>query len=118
MIRTVADPETPDQWRHVATMAAALLRIDACRQYGLITGGPIVNVNRCEALIAGARKRGIRITADAIDAAVLAIVRELAGPTEIGGESAAPDQAKNESAFESAFESTFGGEAPKPDRRK
>lgn len=42
-----ADPQTPDEWRAAIDAADFLLLLDAARQYGVITGGPVVAVDRC-----------------------------------------------------------------------
>lgn len=53
------DPSRLDEWQFAADGAAFCLLLDACRQYGLVTGGPTVNVARCEAIIRRAADRGI-----------------------------------------------------------
>jgi len=81
----VKDPKTPGQWRSAAALAEACVRLDAARQYGLITGGPRVNVERCLALLAAAGERGIVLTPTEIDDAVTALVREAAGVVSVPG---------------------------------
>jgi hypothetical protein len=56
------DPESPPEWRAAAACADALLHLDAARQYGLVTGGPGVDVDRCLDLLARAKARGIEPT--------------------------------------------------------
>jgi hypothetical protein len=53
------DPQTPDEWQEVADAADFLLLLDAARQYGLIAGGPVANVDRCVALLERAAARGV-----------------------------------------------------------
>jgi hypothetical protein len=53
------DPQTDEQWQEAADAADFLLLIDSARQYGLITGGPIVNVPRCIDILEGAAELGI-----------------------------------------------------------
>jgi hypothetical protein len=38
----MTDPTTDQEWRAAATLAEVMLDIDSARQYGLITGGPVV----------------------------------------------------------------------------
>jgi hypothetical protein len=48
-------------------MAEACLALDSARLYGLVTGGPKVNVDRCEELLERGRARGTRPRKDAIE---------------------------------------------------
>ncbi len=48
--------------RVAARLAGACLLIESARAYGLITGGPSVDVGRCEAALACARERGLAPT--------------------------------------------------------
>lgn len=52
------DPETPAEWQIAVDAAWALLLLDAARQYGLVTGGPAANVDRCAAILAEGKRRG------------------------------------------------------------
>lgn len=45
------DPKTVAEWQEALDQAEMLLRLDACRLYGLVTGGPKVNVDRCLELL-------------------------------------------------------------------
>ena len=54
------DPKTDAEWQEAVDLAEFYLRLDSARQYGLITGGPEVNVARCEALLATGKERGFR----------------------------------------------------------
>lgn len=53
-------PETDQEWQDAVNAAEFNLRLDSARKYGLIEGGPEVNVERCEEIIAGGRERGIK----------------------------------------------------------
>ena len=53
------DPRTPREWQEAADAAAWCLTVDACRQYGLLEGGPEFNVERCARILERAKKRGI-----------------------------------------------------------
>lgn len=68
------DPQTPEQWRMAAAMAQACIVLDAARQYGLVTGGPGVNLNRCLEVVARAKARDIVPSEAEIDQAIQAIV--------------------------------------------
>jgi hypothetical protein len=57
-------PHSPQEWRDAAACADVLLAVDAARQYGLITGGPTIDVRRCVDLLARAKAQGIAPTAD------------------------------------------------------
>lgn len=56
MSAELREPTTPAEWIQIVTMAAAFVKFDAAKQYGLITGGPVVNVDRCRELL----ERGAR----------------------------------------------------------
>lgn len=66
------EPRTRDEWQEAADAADACLAIHAALAYGLITGGPEIDVDRCEQLLERARAKGIRPRPDALD-------RQLAG---------------------------------------
>lgn len=53
-------PSTPEEWQTAVDAANALLIIDAAKAYGLVTGGPMVNIERCEDILAQGLSRGIR----------------------------------------------------------
>jgi hypothetical protein len=54
------DPKTPEEWQEAVNAAEFYLSLDACRQYGLVTGGPGVNAARCEEILRRGKWRGIR----------------------------------------------------------
>ena len=54
------NPRTPEQWQEAADLAQGFLEIDACKQFGLLTGGPVVNIERCHRILKMARRRGVR----------------------------------------------------------
>jgi hypothetical protein len=41
------DPETPEEWRDAVEWAEVMLLLDSARKYGMVTGGPEVDVARC-----------------------------------------------------------------------
>ena len=53
------DPQTPEEWQTAATMAHLLLTIESARMYGLIEGGPKVDLQRCEQILELARRRKV-----------------------------------------------------------
>jgi hypothetical protein len=76
MTESIREPQTPAEWNEAAALAEVMLDIDAARRYGLITGGPKINVERCRAIIRDARAQGIVSTAATINRVTEAIVRE------------------------------------------
>jgi hypothetical protein len=65
-VRLVRDPETRGEWQDAVDAAHALLAVDAAKQYGLVTGGPTVNVERCTDVLRRGALMGIQPNADAI----------------------------------------------------
>lgn len=57
--RKPVDPQMPEEWQEAVDAADALLHIHSAEAYGLITGAPTVNVERCEQLLEAARRRGV-----------------------------------------------------------
>lgn len=64
----MSDPETPAEWQEAVDAAEGLLLIDSARQYGLITGGPKIDVERCQEILRRGREHGV-YPADAATAA-------------------------------------------------
>ena len=63
-----AEPNTPEEWQTAVDAADALLRLDAARTYGLVTGGPEVDAERCWELIYRAQEEhGIQPSEDAVE---------------------------------------------------
>lgn len=63
MTRTTAaimpnDPKTPVEWQEAVDTANFLLGVDSARMYGLLEGGPAVNVTRCEEILQRGRDLG------------------------------------------------------------
>jgi hypothetical protein len=52
------NPRTPDEWQLAVDGAKFYLGVDAARQYGLITGGPKVNAERCQRLLELGKRKG------------------------------------------------------------
>jgi len=72
----IREPHTGKELQIVAAGCEALLQLDSARLYGLVTGGPIVNVDRCEQLIARAKREGCSPSEAQVDAVLQLIVRE------------------------------------------
>jgi len=58
-VPTRRDPRSPDEWQDAVDSADVLLLIDAAQQYGLVTGGPKVNIARCNELLAAGAEGGV-----------------------------------------------------------
>lgn len=58
-------PQSPDEWQLAADASHALLTIHAAQKYGLITGGPDVDIERCNLVLECASRRGITPAKDA-----------------------------------------------------
>ena len=56
------DPTNRNEWREAVLAAEVMLRIDVARQYGIITGGPEVDVARCLEIIERGRATGYAAT--------------------------------------------------------
>lgn len=54
-------PQTDQEWDEALRAAVYWLAFESARLYGLLSGGPKVNVERCEAVIAEGRLRGHRV---------------------------------------------------------
>jgi len=67
------EPRTREEWQEAADAAEGALALDSARKYGLVTGGPVVDVERCTALIDAARAGGITPAKDAIERFVAAM---------------------------------------------
>ena len=59
MSETRRDPQTTEEWQDAVDAAQALLEIDSAKQYGLITGGPDADVQRCEEILLYGKAQGI-----------------------------------------------------------
>lgn len=52
------DPRSLQEWEEVLEMAEFMLLLNSARQYGLVTGGPVVDVERCAEIIKKGRAKG------------------------------------------------------------
>ena len=64
---TIRDPATVWEWQEAVDLAYGALALDSARQYGLITGGPGVSVERCEEILRRGKERGILPGTEAIE---------------------------------------------------
>lgn len=53
------DPRTKAEWQEAVDAAEAALLLDSASKYGLVTGGPTIDVDRAVDLITRGRRRGI-----------------------------------------------------------
>lgn len=51
------DPRTRGEWQEALDCAESLLGLEAARQHGLVTGGPGINVARCQEILAEGKQR-------------------------------------------------------------
>ena len=72
----VQDPQTPEEWRVVAQMAAGLRLIEDARLYGFLVGGPTIDVERVDDVIDRARELGLAPTVDEAQQAALELAAE------------------------------------------
>jgi hypothetical protein len=69
------DPITIAEWQEASDAAEACLLLESTRQYGLVQGGPRVNVDRCVELLDRAKRLGVRPSKRGVDRQIKAIVR-------------------------------------------
>lgn len=69
------EPETREDWQEAVDAAKASLAVHAARLYGLITGGPRVNVERCLETLARGAELGVVPSETAIERFVFEAVR-------------------------------------------
>jgi hypothetical protein len=66
----MTDPQTRDEWQQAVDAAKFFLAMQAARVYGLVEGGPVVNVPRCVDILDRGKARGILPAPDAIERGV------------------------------------------------
>lgn len=69
------DPTTPAEWQNAVDVAHVYLMIDSAKQYGLVDGGPAINVDRCEELITRGREHGIVPRPEAVEEVIGELMR-------------------------------------------
>jgi len=60
-------PQTREQWQEAVDGAHVLLLLSSARQYGLLAGGPVANVERCRAILEQGAALHIRPAPDAVE---------------------------------------------------
>jgi len=80
------DPETPEQWQDAVDAANACLAPDSARQYGLVEGGPKIDVDRCDEILRRGALLGYRPSPDAVERSIAET------NAEAGERAAAPDR--------------------------
>ena len=63
----VKEPRTWAEWQQAVDLAEWLLHLDAARQYGLITGGIVVNETRALEILARGKALGHLPAADCVE---------------------------------------------------
>jgi hypothetical protein len=66
------DPVTPYEWQLAIDMAHGALSLDSARLYGLVTGGPVVNVERCQEILVKGKAAGYCPSRDSVEKFVAA----------------------------------------------
>jgi len=69
-------PKTREEWQEAVDAAHALLCLDSARLYGLITGGPTVNVDRCARILEAGKKLKVQPSPYAVERMVAALMQE------------------------------------------
>jgi hypothetical protein len=58
-------PATPEEWQDLVDSCDGAIAFDSAKQYGLVAGGPEINVERCQELLTIAAERGYHPRIDA-----------------------------------------------------
>ena len=53
------DPKTPQEWQEAVDAAQFFTAFESCKMYGLVKGGPNVNMQRCEEILERGQALGI-----------------------------------------------------------
>lgn len=61
------EPETREEWQEAVDAAEFYLYLHSARAYGLVKGGPEINIDRCEDLLRRGAAQGVLPSADAIE---------------------------------------------------
>lgn len=68
------EPQSPDQWQEAVDGAKAALNLVSARSYGIIVGGPTVNIQRCWDIIRSGERRGITPRGAAVERFVFSLI--------------------------------------------
>jgi hypothetical protein len=61
------EPKTREEWQNAVDLSEWLLHLDAARQYGLITGGLLVNDSRAMEILDRGKAQGILPSIDCVE---------------------------------------------------
>jgi len=61
------DPTAPQEWQEAVDSARVMLALASARFYGLVEGGPTVDVTRCEEILARGAALGYLPAPDAVE---------------------------------------------------
>lgn len=62
-----ADPVTREEWQEAVDAAYASSVLESARQYGLVAGGPRVDVDRCMEILERGAAQGVSPADDAVE---------------------------------------------------
>jgi hypothetical protein len=72
-VRDPQDPQTPEEWQECVNLAAGWRQVADCKMYGLVQGGPDIDVRRCDQLLERGRQRGVFPSRSTVELAVAAV---------------------------------------------
>lgn len=79
-------PKTDEEWQEAVDAADGALALHSARAYGLVTGGPAVDVARCEMILSEGAKRKFMPSTTAVEefiAELLIMEKEASNATAI-----------------------------------
>lgn len=76
-------PKKPGEWQEAVDAAHGALALEAARYYGLVTGGPVVNAERCQDILRKGKKLGYVPRPEAIEQFIHGLARNF--KTATGG---------------------------------
>jgi hypothetical protein len=53
------NPVTRAEWQDAVDSAAAVRAVADCKMYGLIKGGPQIDIHRCDEILEAGKRRGV-----------------------------------------------------------
>ena len=83
MRKNKTDPQTAAEWQDAVDGAAGFRAIEDARMYGLIQGGPKVDIARCDEILERGAARGITPSRNPIELAI-GLVRAINGDGHAG----------------------------------
>ena len=69
------NPRTNQEWHEAVDAAKGALVLESARMYGLVRGGPKVNIARCEEILLLGKKKGFQPSQDAVMRFMAAIMK-------------------------------------------